>query len=212
MIVKMLITFDYNPETNEYTPLKQEIVKDDKKIKSSKKEEKVVESGEATLFLYDNKYKLNDAAIELLGVSSGDRLTINYQIVDGINFPIIGSDTVWGGNSNGNKLTKTGTVSYRGQANDLLSKFGTEFSLIPYIKQEGLFTLVSNTSNVEIDSNVVLPNNEEEQDLVEEVEVVEEEIIETSEENLADDTELDIDIEDVDFEECYDLQDVTFNF
>jgi hypothetical protein len=212
MIVKMLITFDYNPETNEYTPLKQEIVKDEKKIKTSKKEEKVVESGEATLFLYDNKYKLNDAAIELLGVSSGDRLTINYQIVNGINFPIIGSDTVWGGNSNGNKLTTTGTVSYRGQANDLLSKFGSEFSLIPYIKQEGLFTLVSNTSNVETDSNVVLPNNEEEQDLIEEVEAIEEEIAEISEENPVDDTELDIDIEDVDFEECYDLQDVNFNF
>ena len=28
MIIKMTITFDYNPETNEYKPIKQEVVKE----------------------------------------------------------------------------------------------------------------------------------------------------------------------------------------
>lgn len=212
MIVKMMITFDYNPETNEYIPLKQEIIKEDKKS-SSKKEEKILENGEATLVLYDNKYKLNEAAKELLNVSAGDRISINYQIVNGINFPIIGPDTVWGCNS-GNKLTKANTVSCRGQANELLSKFGQEFNLIPYIKKEGLFTLVSNTCEIEVDANITLPDDTVSSDLPEKDNTVEDfdlDDLEIQEDTKIEENDVDLDFEDVP-EETYDLQEIEFNF
>ena len=45
MIIKMTITFDYNPETNEYKPIKQEIVKEAPTPK------KMEDNGEAKLQL-----------------------------------------------------------------------------------------------------------------------------------------------------------------
>ena len=159
MIVKMLITFDYNPDTNEYTPLKQEIIKETTKVKSN------LETSEPQVTLLDNKYSINEAAAELLGVQCGDRLDIKYQVIDKISFPIIGKSENWGGNS-GNKLTKSLTVSYRGQANSLLSEYGNIFTITQWKDHEGLFVLIGNKERVMEDENIEITENPEpEEDL-----------------------------------------------
>lgn len=159
MIVKMMITFDYNPETNEYIPLKQEIVKDKKKDPALLMAEEAKDSAEPQITLTDNKYILNESATNLIGVKWEDRLDIKYQLIDKIRFPIIGKDTAWGTKS-GNKLTKSLTVSCRGNANSLLSEYGDTFSITPWQGHEGLFVLVGNKDRATPDENVEVTEDE----------------------------------------------------
>lgn len=159
MIIKMMITFDYNPETNEYIPLKQEIVKDKKKDPALLMAEEAKDSAEPQITLTDNKYILNESAANLIGVKWEDRLDIKYQLIDKIRFPIIGKDTAWGTKS-GNKLTKSLTVSCRGNANSLLSEYGDTFSITPWQGHEGLFVLVGNKDRITPDENVEVTEDE----------------------------------------------------
>lgn len=164
MIVKMLCTFEFDPATNTYTPVgNPEIVK-----QTQSKPKVNDESSEPQLILAENKYSLNSAAIDLLGVNVGDRIDIKYQIIDDINIPIIGSSTVWNSNS-GNKLTKSGTVSYRGTANVALSEYGSLFTLTPWKGHDGLFILMGDEplpqkeETIE-DDNVEIPVDDEIED------------------------------------------------
>lgn len=148
MIIKMMITFDYDPETNEYKPLKQEIVKD--KVQKATKAEEAEDSAEPQITLEANKYVLNKAAATLMGVEWENRLDIKYQPVEkgGMMFPIIGTDTAWKTKS-GNKLTKSLSVSCRGNANELLSKYGDTFTVTPWKGHEGLFVMIGNKDRSE---------------------------------------------------------------
>ena len=139
-----MITFDYNPDTKECVLLKQEQVKE-KAQKASTKAEEVEDSAEPQITLESNKYVLNKAAASLMGVEWENRLDIKYQPIEkgGLMFPIIGTDTAWKTKS-GNKLTKSLTVSCRGNANDLLSKYGDTFTVTPWKGHDGLFVLVGN--------------------------------------------------------------------
>ena len=157
MIIKMTITFDYNPETNEYKPIKQEVVKETPTPK------KVEDNGEAKLQLLDNKYELNGSAINLLGINVGDRVDIKYQMVDGIKYPIIGSSNAWK-SASGNKLTKSSTVSYRGIANQMLAEYGDEFTFSEWKNHEGLYVLIGNKEIIQ-DENIELPDDTPEVDL-----------------------------------------------
>lgn len=136
-----MITFDYNPETNEYTPLKQEIIKETTKKKTETVE--VPDTVEPQIILTDKKYILNQAAADLIGVEWEDRLEIKYQMVDKLQFPIIGKNAAWG-STGGNKLTKSLSVSCRGQANEVLSEYGDTFTLSPWNGHEGLYVLIGN--------------------------------------------------------------------
>ena len=127
MRVKMLIEFDFDPETGEYTPINRTIVNDDiKKTKSTIKDDG---SKEPIVTLEDNKLVLNSKAVELLGAEWEDRISIIYQKHGNNLVPVIGKDDVFNCKS-GNKLTKSKTISCRGKANTELSKYGSEFKLI----------------------------------------------------------------------------------
>ena len=132
----MICTFDFNPETNEYTPIgTPEIVKE--------KPQKIVcsEDSEPEVVLLESKYMVNQAAASKLGVVPGDRINICYiNLPDNPNIkaPVIGSSKSWG-NDLGNKLTKSFTVSYRGVANEVLAEYGTVFKFLPY--KDGLFIM-----------------------------------------------------------------------
>lgn len=127
MRVKMLIEFDFDPETGEYTPINRTIVNDDiKKAKSTIKDDG---STEPIVTLEDNKLILNSKAVELLGAEWEDRISIIYQKHGNNLVPVIGKDDVFNCKS-GNKLTKSKTISCRGKANAELSKYGSEFKLI----------------------------------------------------------------------------------
>lgn len=196
MIIKMMITFDYDPETNEYKPIKQEIIKDKaKKELAIELAEQAEESAEPQLTLASNKYILNKSAADLLGVKWEDKIDIKYQLIDSIRYPIIGSNISWGTNG-GNKLTKSLTVSCRGNANSLLSEFGDTFTFAPWQGHKGLYILVGNKDrDIESDDNIeVKESTEPEEDIILDINLNDdiEDVIET--------TEDDYELNDFDFE------------
>lgn len=142
MLIKMMLTFDYNPETNEYVPLKSEIIKD-KTPRTTTKAEEAIDSAEPQLTLEDNKYILNQSAATFIGAKWEDRLSIKYQKIEGLTFPIIGTDVAFG-TKGGNKLTKSLSVSCRGKANEMLSKYGNTFTVTKMKGYDDLFVLLGN--------------------------------------------------------------------
>lgn len=131
MRVKMLIEFDFDPETGDYTPISREIIEEGaatpKRAKSVMKDDG---STEPIVILEENKLVLNSKAVEVLGAEWEDRISVIYQKHEDKLVPVIGKDEVFGCKS-GNKLTKSKTVSCRGKANTKLAEHGTEFKLIP---------------------------------------------------------------------------------
>lgn len=127
----MLLEFDYNPDTNEYTPISKEIVEEGASVKKSSKS-KLKEDGstEPIITLEDNKLVLNSKAVEVLEAEWEDRISIIYQNQNGKLVPVIGKDDVFQ-SKGGNKLTKSKTIACRGKANDKLAEHGSEFKLIP---------------------------------------------------------------------------------
>lgn len=98
-----------------------------------------IEPGQPTIQALDNKLQLSPAALELIGVKSGDRLAINYWTVDNkTTYPLIGKAETF--NEEGTKLTKSNTISYRGQQMDVLKLYGTNFNIEPF--SEGRFRLL----------------------------------------------------------------------
>jgi len=142
---KVLFTYEQDDETGEVKVLNREIVNDDlpkaKKTSSSKKAtKKTDESSEPQLILEENKYSLNSAAVELLGVEPEDRLDIKMEKRGKVRVPVIGCNTAFG-TQGGNRLTKSNTVSYRGKNHDILAEYGTVFSFKETDK-EGIYELV----------------------------------------------------------------------
>lgn len=131
-----------------------------KKTKKSTK----VEASEPQLILEDNKYCLNTAAVELMGLTSEDKLDIKYEKNGGRMIPVIGTDEAFG-TKGGNKLTKSNTVACRGSKNDELSKYGKVFSIKPHSSKEGLFVLTGDndyTASLEGDNNISTEEVDEE--------------------------------------------------
>lgn len=86
-------------------------------------------SKEYDLRIDDNKIELTSSAINKLGAIAGDRISINYWTVDNqTTYPIISKSEVFTDGSDGNKLTKKGTVSFKGQQRTSLLKFGSLFT------------------------------------------------------------------------------------
>ena len=187
MIIKMLCTFDFNPETNEYKPIgTPEIVKDKPKKKVT------CDSATAEVTLLDSKYMLTQAAVDLLDVTPGDRINICYNNLPdnpNVKVPIIGSSKSWG-NDLGNKLTKSLTVSYRGVANSVLAEYGEVFTLEPY--KDGLF-IMRGDKPVVVDDNIEVTETPE----------VEEDLQEIEEDFL---------VQNLEDDENYEISDIDFKF
>ena len=141
---KVLFTYEQDDETGEVKVINREVVNDDlpkaKKKTSTPKKSKADENPEPELTLEDNKYCLNTAAIELLGVEVDDRIDIKFEKRDKVRVPVIGCNTAFG-TQGGNRLTKSNTVSYRGKNHDLLEEYGTVFSFKETDK-EGIYELI----------------------------------------------------------------------
>jgi len=141
---KVLFTYEQDDETGEVKVINREVVNDDlpkpKKKTSAPKKSKADENPEPELTLEDNKYCLNTAAVELLGVEAEDRIDIKFEKRDKVRVPVIGCNTAFG-TQGGNRLTKSNTVSYRGKNHDLLEEYGTVFSFKETDK-EGIFELI----------------------------------------------------------------------
>lgn len=83
----------------------------------------------AIVELQDNKLVLSEDAIKALSAKPKDKIAINYWTVNcEKTFPLIGR-AEWFGSDEGNKLTKSSTISFRGEQNKILREYGTIFKL-----------------------------------------------------------------------------------
>lgn len=150
-----------NEETGEILTDTREL-KDDsvkkpstRKSSSKKKDSEVDDTNpNPLLILEENKYILNKAAIEALGVEPGDKVDIKQQKLNKKECLVIGAAETFGTQS-GNKLTQKNAVSYRGKNNQNLAEHGNEFTFTPHPKIDGLFILTGNREP-EIKEDVVL--------------------------------------------------------
>lgn len=149
-----------NEETGEIITDTREL-KDDsvkkpstRKSSSKKKDSEVDDSNpNPLLILEENKYILNKAAVEALGVEPGDKVDIKQQKLNKKECLVIGAAETFGTQS-GNKLTQKNAVSYRGKNNQNLAEHGNEFTFTPHPKIDGLFILTGN-QEPEIKEDVV---------------------------------------------------------
>lgn len=146
-----------NTETGETKSVKAEVKK---KTSTRKKKD---DDPTPKITLEDNKYSLNSAAVDLMGVEPDDRLDIKMEKQGKKLQPVIGSNEAFKTKS-GNRVTKTFTVSCRGKANDELSKYGSVFTLEPHPSKEGLFIMVGDKEAPEAlptkDENIEIPEDE----------------------------------------------------
>lgn len=109
--------------------------------------------------LENNKIIFNREALKFLNKNEGDRIGIGYGVLsDGLLHPILDLEQ-------GNKITKSGTLSCRGSANEILSKYGKEF-IIEKLDNKFILTDLKFKKFVrEEDPDIVLPSLEEEDDM-----------------------------------------------
>jgi hypothetical protein len=129
MIKKVNITFDYDTELDVIKNLKCEAESQVKRKKAIKKddEEPAIED-EARVILEENKLIINNKAQLDMGLNVGDRILVVWNKEGKLLLPYIGTDEMLD-QEGGNKLTKSGTVSYRGAQNAVLADYGTEFTI-----------------------------------------------------------------------------------
>ena len=96
----------------------------------------------AAIEIGDKKIIFSPKAIQILNVIPGNRISINYiQKNNEETFPVIGKSEIFVDPENGQKLTKSGTISFRGTQRDLLEQFGGLFKLEPYV--ENMYRLIA---------------------------------------------------------------------
>lgn len=131
--------------------------------KKTTKKVKKEESSSPQLILEDNKYCLNSAAIELMGVAPDDKLDIKYEKRGSTMVPVIGTDEAFG-TKGGNKVTKSNSVACRGSKNEELSKYGHVFEITPHDSKDGLFILTGDATPEVLpagDENIVVSESDE---------------------------------------------------
>lgn len=161
--LKYQVTVD--TETGEMTTkcIKRTVDKTNFEVSEKKTaKKKVVEDNSSPqLTLEDNKYRLNTAAIELMGVSAESKIDIKYEKQGKSMIPVIGTDEAFG-TRGGNRLSKSNTVACRGSKHEELVKYGNIFQIIPHNSKAGLFILkgdaqidtLDGDENVSIDEEI----------------------------------------------------------
>lgn len=142
-VKKVNVTFDFDVETEAVSNVKcmvDEVSAVAKRAPAAKKPKKEDNEVDPIVRLESNKVVLNGKSVESLQAEYGCRVIIKYEVFDKQRIPVIGTDSAWGEEGNGNKITKTNTVSYRGNANTILNEYGTEFKLEPW--RDGIYKLI----------------------------------------------------------------------
>lgn len=112
------------------------------------------------LLLKDNKLILDPSLVNKLKAEPGDRIEIGYRERDGLLRPIISIG------ENGNKLTKSNTVSFRGVQHNTLAQFGSNFWVIEIddlLELEGdgipVYTDVKKAAQAVVTKEIILDTN-----------------------------------------------------
>ena len=130
------ISFDFDETTKKITNLK--VVSIDKSLPTS----------DNYIEVQDNKLKFGKEAISLLEANPGDRIQVNYWTVNNQEtFPVIGKSAIFTDMTGGNALTKSNTVSFRGNQRTVLLEYGNLFKLEPF--KSGMFKLVPVESEID---------------------------------------------------------------
>jgi len=122
------ISFDFDESTQKVSNIK--VVNSNSIITASTKS--------YDLGVEDNKLVLTPNAINQLGAVAGDRISVNYWTVDNeTTYPIISKSEIFTEGADGNKLTKKGTISFKGQQRTSLLKFGSAFTFSEFKDRSG---------------------------------------------------------------------------
>ena len=122
------ISFDFDESTQKVSNIK--VISSNSIITASTKS--------YDLGVEDNKLVLTPNAIDKLGAVAGDRISVNYWTVDNeTTYPIISKSEVFTEGADGNKLTKKGTISFKGQQRTSLLKFGSAFTFSEFKDRSG---------------------------------------------------------------------------
>ena len=106
--------------------------------------------GDIDLEVQENKLKLSKDALAKLNAKADDRISIQYWN-EGVakTVPIIGKAEMFTDRLDGNRLTKSGTVAFRGEKRTTLVGFVTFFNLVEF--KEGIWKLIPVTIEQESD-------------------------------------------------------------
>jgi hypothetical protein len=143
MLRAVTITFDIETETGTVTNVKTQVEGEVKRRTTTTRKKEVVKELEDTVSIVREEGKLvfNNRAMADLKIEAGDRIVIKYEKGDKSLFPVIGTDFAFNEEGSGNKMTKSQTISYKGNQNTVLAEFGDEFTVEEY--QDNIWKLVS---------------------------------------------------------------------
>lgn len=112
------------------------------------------------LLLKDNKLILDSSLVNKLKAEPGDRIEIGYRERDGLLRPVISIG------ENGNKLTKSNTVSFKGVQHNTLAQFGSNFWVVEVddlLELEGdgipVYTDVKKAAQAVVTKEIILDTN-----------------------------------------------------
>jgi len=144
-MLKVSVNFNFDSETETVSDLQCFVNGVEKKKTTTRKAPKkeIVLEDEALVIREENKLTFNNKAIADMGLSPEDRVAIKYIKFKGNKkvTPVIGTDLAFDNEGTGNKVTKSFTVAYRGNANKVLAEYGTTFSIEAL--EDGTWKLVS---------------------------------------------------------------------
>lgn len=148
MIKQVVVTFEFDPETELVSNLICIVDGIEKKKKTTprKKKEEIVEEMAAVslITLEESKLVFNNRAVADLELEYEDRIVIKWEKVGKKLIPVIGKDEAFDEEGTGNKVTKTNTIGYKGKQNAVLAEFGNQFTIEVY--KEGIWKLISTTN------------------------------------------------------------------
>ena len=148
-VKQVIVTFEFDPETELVSNVLCTIDGVEKKKKTTKKKSEVVEemAKEPLITLETTKLVFNNKAVADMEIEYEDRIVIKWEKKDKTGkqlIPIIGKDIAFDEEGAGNKVTKTNTVGYKGKQNAVLAEFGSIFTIEPY--KDNIWKLISTTS------------------------------------------------------------------
>ena len=137
--IKLNVTLQYNPETDTIESYK--VTLDgvaNKTTKTSKVSKPKNQLAGMLVVREEAKLIISEELLTALDAKPDDKIAVVYKHKDGKHFPCIIKD------DSGNRLTKTGTVQYRGKNNETLAAFGETF----FVKQleDGTFLMMGDVA------------------------------------------------------------------
>ena len=148
MIKGIIVTFEYDTETELVSNVQCNVDGVEKKKRVTKAKAKVEEemAAEPLITREETKLVFNNKIVADMGIEYEDRIVIKWEKVKNSKtvFPIIGKDEAFDEEGAGNKVTKANTIGYKGKQNTVLAEFGEVFTIEPY--KDGIWKLISTTS------------------------------------------------------------------